>query len=404
MAGCNTYNPISSTCNIGRTDLTGLAVEAQCTGTPPTTANVFQHGCLITQTDSGTGTAALFQNVGSSAVPSWTLLETAAASLTLPVAASDAATTTGTSMALTMSTLTSGNGVQVTGSGATLTTGSLFTATMGAAVTGAAFSGVTTGVYTGLNGILQLTANSATTGTIARINGTGLTSGNGLYVVGGAGMVAGGNLVNADMGTGAAGTAFLAQTTGVYTDSSGLMQVVANNATTGNLSTINCTGLTTGTALRIGTSSLTTGRAISVGTGLGVSAQEMFGIGANGHIHTMSPTGAGGLAPTIVVTQQNGITAAALSATAGDAAGQITTTGTNNNGGTTILTVTFNKTYTTAPKAVILQPLNASAALAVAANGNGTFVSSISATAFAITIPANAAAGATPSWAYLVIA
>ena len=51
-----------------------LALMAACNGTPPTTANVFKHGCQITQMDTGTGNPATFENTGSSAVPSWTLM------------------------------------------------------------------------------------------------------------------------------------------------------------------------------------------------------------------------------------------------------------------------------------------------------------------------------------------
>ena len=54
----------------------GLVYLAKCTGTPPTTANLYAHGCLMNQTDSGTGTNALYQNTGSSASPVWTLLDT----------------------------------------------------------------------------------------------------------------------------------------------------------------------------------------------------------------------------------------------------------------------------------------------------------------------------------------
>lgn len=79
MAGTNLFTAISATCWIalteeGKTSSSQLAMFAKCVGTPPTTANVFEHGCLITQTDSGTGNPALYENTGSSAVPSWTLV------------------------------------------------------------------------------------------------------------------------------------------------------------------------------------------------------------------------------------------------------------------------------------------------------------------------------------------
>lgn len=82
MAGTNLYAAQTSTLDICLTDENGLATLAKCTGAPPTTANVFQHGCLMNRTDSGTGNPALYQNVGSSAVPSWTLLAAGGGSAT----------------------------------------------------------------------------------------------------------------------------------------------------------------------------------------------------------------------------------------------------------------------------------------------------------------------------------
>ncbi len=176
------------------------------------------------------------------------------------------------------------------------------------------------------------------------------------------------------------------------TTTAGLLTLTANSATTASgIARINGLGLTSGLGLQInGTAAtLTTGRYFSANN----ASIEVFGIGAEGHIHTAQST-----APTIVVTQQNGITAAAITAGSADTCGAITTTGTNNNGGTTILTVTFNKTYTTAPKSVTISGANASGALV------WPYISSITATTFVITIPASASSGATPSWYYQVIA
>lgn len=77
MSGTNLFASETSTLDIALTDENGLAVVAKCTGVPPTTANIFQHGCLIIRTDSGAGVDAQYQNTGSSAVPVWTLLTTA---------------------------------------------------------------------------------------------------------------------------------------------------------------------------------------------------------------------------------------------------------------------------------------------------------------------------------------
>lgn len=51
-----------------------LITFARCNGAPDTTANVFAHGCLMIRTDSGTGNKAVYENVGSSAAPSWNLI------------------------------------------------------------------------------------------------------------------------------------------------------------------------------------------------------------------------------------------------------------------------------------------------------------------------------------------
>lgn len=74
MAGTNFYTAISSTCDVALVEEGQLAMLAKCTGTPPTTANVFEHGCIMTQTDSGSGNAALYENTGTSAIPVWNLI------------------------------------------------------------------------------------------------------------------------------------------------------------------------------------------------------------------------------------------------------------------------------------------------------------------------------------------
>lgn len=178
--------------------------------------------------------------------------------------------------------------------------------------------------------------------------------------------------------------------TGVYTGTN-VFRVTANSATSGTIEGLNGLGLTTGNALRINATAatMTTGRYII----LNDATTNIFGIGANGHIHTAQTT-----APTLAVTSQVGITAAAITAGASDTCGVITTTGTST--GATILDVTFNKTYTTAPKFVSLQAANAAANMP----NTAYYVSAISATGFTITVPAGGTYAATPSWRYLVIA
>lgn len=71
-------SPLNSTCDLHQADKSGYTLLATCTGTPPTTAGVFQHGCIMIQTNSTTGTTAQYENTGSSASPVWTLVSSPA--------------------------------------------------------------------------------------------------------------------------------------------------------------------------------------------------------------------------------------------------------------------------------------------------------------------------------------
>lgn len=418
------------------------------TGAPSatTTAGKMTPGALIPNLIDGT----LYINTGSTASPVWTLIENAGA-FALPATGTDTVTTIGTSFSLTFSALTSGVGQKLTGSGALMTTagivqsivmgaatvgaGQVITSTgvyagtgiskitatgqtsgvlqlltggganmtasgqisviaMGAATTGQGQQITTTGLYTGLNGIWQLTANSATTGTVGRINATGLSSGNAFYAVGGgANMISGGNVGNFDMGAGIAGSAVLAQTLGVYTGTDGVQLVYAPNATTGIISKVSVAGLTSGIGHQVvaTAATLTTGRYYSANNG----TTEVFGVGPNGHL--ISTAGSG---PGILITVNQGISAVALALGSTDTCGTITSTGTQNNTADSTFTLTFGKTYTTVPKGVVVTAANASAALAAQ---SGIYVASVSATAVVFGVPKSSAAGATPSWNYIII-
>lgn len=326
----------------------GLTDSSSTVGTDPvafcifrnvsldTTANVYHHGCIAILVSGGTGTNAVYQNTGSYAVPVWTLFDTGTG-FSLPTSATDATTTTGTS--------------------------------------------------------LGLTANSVTTGQGISLSTTGLTTGSGILVTGGTSMASGADLFDANLGAATAGAGLDVTTTGIYTDVTGLISITANSATTGNLEVLSATGLTTGTIFEAlaAAATLTTGFYYTANDG----ALNVFTVGANGHITSNQTT-----APTIAVTTQNGITAAAVTAGSTDTCGKITTTGTST--AATLLTVTFNKTYTVAPKVVILTPANAAAAMPN--TGYVVLSSSISATSFQITVAAGGTYAATPSWYYQVIA
>lgn len=75
MPGTNLESLLTSTVNVRETEQdTGYALTATCTGTPPTTANVFAPGCVIVRTDAGSGVRKAYENVGTAASPTWRLM------------------------------------------------------------------------------------------------------------------------------------------------------------------------------------------------------------------------------------------------------------------------------------------------------------------------------------------
>lgn len=335
------------------------------------TANALTTGHAFTVTSSGviTTTGDLVSVIGNSATTSTGLVRISATGMT-----------TGTT-------------VSITGGGANMTAaGIVVSIAPGANIVGIAEQILSTGVYTG-TGLWVLTANSATTGTIGTISGTGLTSGIGLLVTGGGvNMLTAGIALSVAMGAATTGAGLSVVTTGVYTGSGALL-LTANSATTGTLAVVSGTGLTTGIGIKVvaTAATLTTGFYFAANDG----AVNVLTIGANGHITSNQTT-----APTIAVTTQNGITAAAVTAGSSDGAGQFTTTGTST--GSTVITITFNKTFTVAPKTVDVMPTNASAA---APNSQAYApVANITATSFQVLIPPGGTYAATPSYAWNVIA
>ena len=330
-----------------------------------------------------------------------------AGSNNLALFSANSATTTTGIVSITGTGLTSGVGLLVTGGGANITsTGSVVSVGMGAATTGNGISVVSTGVYTSAGagtGLVNITGNSATTTTgLIQISGTGLTSGQAFLITGGGVNITSGSATQKIlMGAATTGIGLQITSTGTYTGvaGNGLLNVTANSAnTTAGLLQVSGLGLTTGVGILVNATAatLTTGRYISVND----AATEVFGVGANGHIHSTVSA----VPPTIAVTTANGISAAAITAGGTDTCGIITTVGTNNNGGDTVLTVTFGKTYTNPPKAVLITPVNASAAKVATTALTSGWVSATSATTFVMHIPADAAAAATPSYNYFVIA
>lgn len=116
---------------------------------------------------------------GLANVSSLSLTATDAAATTTTVNAITAsAVTTGNVLSLTGAAQTTGNIILATGGGATLATGgSIARFNMGAATAGSGLELVTSGVYTGTDGVLNVSATAATTGQIAVIDGSGITTG-----------------------------------------------------------------------------------------------------------------------------------------------------------------------------------------------------------------------------------
>ena len=359
-------------------------------GAPATTAGFFEKACLIANTNTG----VLYVNTGSVASPSWTIIDTGT-SFSLPVSATDGTTTTGTSFQITESLLSTGNGIQITAATAHFTTGgALFNANLSAAVAGNGFVAETTGVYVG-TGLLTLTATAATTGIIAQISAAGLTSGSALKLTGGgANMISGGNTLDIEMGAATLGTGLKVLTSGAYAGTDGVVAISAAAATTGIIEKITGSGLTSGIAHQVvaAVAVLTSGRYYSANNG----ATEVFGIGANGHIHSTVSTSA----PSCTITAAHGLSAATITAGSTDTCGVITTTGTQDNSTDSTFTLTFGKTYTTAPKSITLTAANGAGAV----GSSLPYIVSISATAIVIGVTKSAAAAATPSWYYQVIA
>lgn len=176
--------------------------------------------------------------------------------------------------------------------------------------------------------------------------------------------------------------------------------ITAAAATTATIYKAIANALTTGIIFQAIGSAITTGRYFSANNG----TTEVWGIAGNGHMHST----ASAAVPTVAIGTANGITAAAITSGGSDTCGVITTSGTNNNAGASIINITFGKTYTTPPKAVLLTAVNSAGAKASGTGstviGNNAFVSTKSATGFSITVPADATAEATPSWNYMVMA
>lgn len=104
-----------------------MVMYATCTGTPDTTANTYEHGCIMVQRDTATGAAAIFQNTGSFAVPAWSSITAGGLTNYVPTAANATATLTASQVAAGYITSTSAAATTLT-----LPAGTLLGAALGA--------------------------------------------------------------------------------------------------------------------------------------------------------------------------------------------------------------------------------------------------------------------------------
>jgi hypothetical protein len=185
---------------------------------------------------------------------------------------------TGTGLYVSTSALTSGSAAHISGSGATmLTGGELLQLQLGANTVGSAITINSTGAYTGTgaaDGLINIVADSLTTGYGSQYSFTGLSSGTGLRITGGTAMTTNGELLDLNMGAATAGNGINIATTGVYTGT-GLSVITANSATTGTIQATSATGLTTGRA-----QTTTLGSALTTGGYLNLTGASYLHTGA----------------------------------------------------------------------------------------------------------------------------
>src|SRR3990167_8167737 len=215
------------------------AVTVSVTNNTSTTANM----TLFTGSGTFTGTGAnSFFNVTQSGLTSGTAFTVIANAGTTSVGIVD----------FSMTALSSGSALRVTGGGTAMTSGGkVIEVAMGAATDGVGMTITTTGAYVGA-GVLQIVANSATSATgLLDVSATGLPSGSAVLITSStANFTTGGKMIELAMVAATAGNGLTVTTTGAY-PGTGMILVTAGAATTGILvSLVSTTGMTTGSLLR----------------------------------------------------------------------------------------------------------------------------------------------------------
>lgn len=268
------FFPYNGAVKVALSDDQGNADLVRCTvANIPSGVAGYAISCILQATDIG----AAYINTGTTASATFTLLDSAGSSLTLPAAATDATTTSGNSLALTQNTVTTGKGLVqslnglTTGFGHSIThttsvisgggtllnlssTGVDTTTTSGALVTLTATLGVaatqvlgTFGTTTGIG--VSLVTDALTTGQSFKISSsaTAITTTGRLFLV---------------SHSGATGTSgILSEITSAATDETVIFQVTASAAlAAGKVLNLSAAAVTTGTVLSAANAdALTTG-------------------------------------------------------------------------------------------------------------------------------------------------
>ena len=250
--GTNFFTKYTPTVEVAFTNNVGQATLIRCTaGNLPIDAG-YAIGCIAEASDSG----VTYYNTGTTSIASFTAVNAGAAALTVPTS-------------LTDSTTTNGNAFRILTTAGTFTTGgAAIKADLAAGTAGNGLVAITTGAYAG-TGLLLVSGVAATIGNLANLVGTGLTSGNGLYISAVTATLTTGKYINCYNGAasdftvgkygavvinGNASTSVLTLTAGNAVITSGNLTLTSGNAvlTSGNLT------LTSGTITLTANSSVIT--------------------------------------------------------------------------------------------------------------------------------------------------
>lgn len=178
--GTNLFN--GATVDVALKDNQGNGAFVRCTvANIPSATDGYAVGCLLQATDTG----GIYTNIGTTSSCTFTLLEDAGGSFILPVTATDATTTTTTSMALTQNAVTTGAGLTQALNGLTTGFGHSITHTTSVIANGGSLlnlssTGVDTTTTTGA--LLNLTSTASTAGTQVLITASGLTTGTAVQI------------------------------------------------------------------------------------------------------------------------------------------------------------------------------------------------------------------------------